>query len=119
VQEKWKFSWPWTTEHQHNDACCLHTQSFSLQRGISFSISPQLCETMSLSQFIHFDTYFASKIFTILDSFNLAIVNKCLPLTFQCHSILLSIMSLSIIALGIECHSAQCRCVNYLKKTKT
>ena len=44
AQEKWEFPWPWTTEHLHNDACCLSVPSFSLQHDIRFGI------TMSLLQ---------------------------------------------------------------------
>jgi len=49
IVSKQEFSWPWTTECWHNDAHRLSAQSFTLWRGISFGVLPQLCETMSLS----------------------------------------------------------------------
>ncbi len=51
VQEKRKFSWPWTIERQCKDACRLRVPSFSLWCSISFGILLQQCDTVSLSHY--------------------------------------------------------------------
>ncbi len=51
AQEKCEFLWPWTTEHWCKDARSLSEPLVSLWCYISFGALPQLCDTISLSQF--------------------------------------------------------------------